>query len=73
MMERIPSIHSVWLGLVLKKIPEFSDDFSMDRFNDRLKLQKIIYLLQAFDVYLGYNFGWYLRGPYCSIASHISS
>ena len=66
-MQKIASIHAVWLGFILKKIPNYSDGFSMDTFDERLKLQKTIYLLQAFGVYLGYDFGWYLRGPYCSI------
>lgn len=38
----------------------------MDDFDDRLKLQKLIYILQSFGVYLGYDFSYYLRGPYCS-------
>jgi len=37
----------------------------MDSFEDRLVLQKAIYLAQAKGVRLGYYFGWYLRGPYC--------
>ena len=53
------------LGFILKQIPEF--EFSMDSFDDRLKLQKSLYLLQSFGIYLGYDFSWYLRGPYCSI------
>ena len=52
------------LGFVLKQIPDF--DFSMDVFEDRLKLQKSLYLLQSFGIYLGYDFSWYLRGPYCT-------
>jgi len=36
----------------------------MSTFNGRLTLQKTIYLLQAFGVYIGYDFSWYLRGPY---------
>ena len=52
------------LGLILR---HFEIDFSMDRFDDRLKLQKFIYLLHVFDIYLGYEFSWYLRGPYCSL------
>ena len=56
---------SVELGFILKQIPDY--DFSMNGFPDRLKLQKTIYLLQVFGVYLGYDFSWYLRGPYCSI------
>jgi hypothetical protein len=35
-----------------------------DSFDERLKLQKVVYLLQAFGVQLGYGFGWYKYGPY---------
>lgn len=52
------------LGFILRQFPAM--EFSMDTFGDRLRLQKFIYLLQAFDVYLGYDYSWYLRGPYCS-------
>ena len=52
------------LGVILRQFPEFQ--FSMDTFDGRLKLQKLIYLLQASDVFLGYHYSWYLRGPYCS-------
>ena len=56
---------TIELGFILKQIPDF--DFSMNMFSDRLRLQKTIYLLQAFGIYLGYDFSWYLRGPYCSL------
>lgn len=36
----------------------------IDTFNDRLLMQKSVYLAQALGVNLGYHFGWYLRGPY---------
>lgn len=52
------------LGTVLRQFPKF--EFSMDEFDARLRLQKFIYLLQTFDVFLGYNYNWYIRGPYCS-------
>ena len=52
------------LGVLLKNIPDYQ--FSMAGFNDRLRLQKTVYLLQAFGIYLGYDFSWYLRGPYCT-------
>lgn len=52
------------LGYILKLVP--NADFKMDGFNDRLRLQKIVYMLQAFGVYLGYGFSWYFRGPYCT-------
>jgi len=52
------------LGYILKLVP--NADFKMDSFNDRLRLQKIVYMLQAFGVDLGYGFSWYFRGPYCT-------
>ena len=52
------------LGFIMRQFPAI--EFSMDTFSDRLRLQKFIYLLQAFDIYLGYDYSWYLRGPYCS-------
>ncbi len=39
-------------------------DYNLQTFGDRLILQKTVYLLQAFGIYLGYQFNWYLRGPY---------
>jgi len=38
--------------------------FKLDTFEDRLILQKTVYLAQACGVHLGYYFHWYLRGPY---------
>ena len=52
------------LGYILKLVP--NSDFKMDTFDDRLRLQKLVYILQAFGVYLGYGFSWYFRGPYCT-------
>lgn len=52
------------LGYVLRQLPRF--EFSMRDFDHRLRVQKLVYLLQAFDVYMGYDYSWYLRGPYCS-------
>jgi len=51
-------------GYVLKSIPNSA--FTMAEFSDRLRLQKLIYLVEAFGVYLGYDYSWYLRGPYCT-------
>lgn len=43
-----------------------SDEFGLrrDSTGNRLKLQKMIYLLQAYGLQLGYGFGWYKYGPY---------
>ncbi len=38
----------------------------LDTFNRRLTVQKALYLAQALGVDMGYFFGWYLHGPYCS-------
>lgn len=38
--------------------------FSIDSFDNRLILQKAIYLAQAAGVNLGYYYHWYLYGPY---------
>ena len=64
----ISSRTAVELGYILKHVPGY--EFSMDEFNDRLRFQKTVYLLQAFGINRGYNFSWYLRGPYCSLAAH---
>jgi len=37
---------------------------TMTSFDERLALQKTIYLAQQVGVPLGYQFSWYLRGPY---------
>ncbi|MCY4261559.1 MAG: hypothetical protein OXC91_15040 [Rhodobacteraceae bacterium] len=55
---------AVNLGYILKMVPHAPD--GMATFDDRLRLQKLVYMIEAFDVYLGYDFSWYLRGPYCT-------
>jgi hypothetical protein len=39
-------------------------DFKIGSFQDRLILQKAMYLVQAAGVHLGYHYQWYLHGPY---------
>jgi uncharacterized protein YwgA len=56
----MPTTRQALLAGVLRRIGQFS----LDKFQDRLRLQKTVYLLQAFGIYLGYNFNWYLYGPY---------
>ena len=34
-------------------------------FRDRLRLQKLVYIVQMAGLDLGYRYNWYLRGPYC--------
>ena len=59
-MKDVPTSRQSVLAAALQRIGEFS----LDRFEDRLKLQKTVYLLQVFGFYLGYPFNWYLYGPY---------
>ena len=42
----------------------------MSEFDNRLKYQKIIYLLQSSSLSLGYGFNWYIKGPYSSPLAH---
>lgn len=59
---------AVELGYILRHVPGY--EFSMSTFEARLRFQKTVYLLQAFGINRGYDFSWYLRGPYCSLAAH---
>jgi uncharacterized protein YwgA len=40
------------------------ENASISSFTDRKRMQKLAYLIEAFDIRLGYNFNWYLYGPY---------
>ncbi|MCJ8307344.1 MAG: hypothetical protein HRU07_09880 [Nitrosopumilus sp.] len=42
---------------------------SMDMFDDKLEVQKIVYLAQTYGINLEYPFEWYIRGPYCKQVS----
>lgn len=43
----------------------FDREFQYEKFEDRLKMQKVIYLLQNMGISVGdYNFMWYKHGPY---------
>jgi hypothetical protein len=36
----------------------------LETFDERMAIQKKIYLCQAAGIHLGYRYNWYLRGPY---------
>ena len=42
---------------------------SMKEFDDKLEVQKIAYMAQTYGIDLGYEFEWYIRGPYCKQVS----
>lgn len=37
---------------------------NVDTFDSRVKLQKLVYLSESFGIPLGFNFTWYVYGPY---------
>lgn len=49
------------LNLFLQALGE---DVSVASLEDRLRLQKAVYLGQLFGVDLGYRYSWYVKGPY---------
>lgn len=49
------------LAALMKEI----GNFDMGTFEGRLSFQKTVQILQSFGIDLGYNYNWYLRGPYC--------
>jgi uncharacterized protein YwgA len=50
------------LKLVLDAIGQ---PLNLATFQDRLRIQKKLYLAQLSGLDLGYRFSWYLHGPYC--------
>jgi len=57
---------SVYEGNETLRILNSLCNVSLDKFNDRLRLQKLGYLAQALGASGGFTFSWYLRGPYSS-------
>src|SRR5689334_17804093 len=55
MSDRVRALH-----LILR---ELGIDDSIDTVDQRLTIQKAIYLVQT-KIGLGYSYGWYLKGPY---------
>lgn len=50
--------------LLAKSLEAAQLPLNVKTFNDRLILQKSVYLLQAAGIHMGYRFRWYIRGPY---------
>ena len=45
-------------------LKNFYSTFDMSSFQNRLKLQKIVYLIQTNGINLGFGYNFYLYGPY---------
>ena len=54
----------------MKRIGNFNGERFRNNFEDRLIFQKTIYLLQAFGLYIGIPFSWYLHGPYSMVLAN---
>jgi len=63
-------VREVGTKRILAKILNFLERngfrFNVEEFEDRLRLQKYIYLFKYCGLDPGYNFSFYLRGPYSS-------
>lgn len=51
-------------GAILKLVGNVRPERIPRSFDERVKLQKTVYLLQEFGFDLGYDFSWYVHGPY---------
>ena len=58
------------LGGLLRRIGNFEPNLFLTSFDARLVFQKTIYLLQAFGLFLGFKFSWYISGPYSPTVAH---
>lgn len=57
--------------IVLKLVLDAVDQpLELDSFEQRLMIQKKVYLAQLTGLDLAYRFGWYLRGPYSRELTH---
>ncbi|MGC9108605.1 MAG: hypothetical protein ACP5IE_10520, partial [Infirmifilum sp.] len=55
------------LDIVLAILKYAKPDFHLDvknSFDDRLRLQKYVFIMEKLNLDLGYSFNMYLRGPY---------
>ncbi len=50
--------------LLAKSLEAAGVRLSVETFDERLILQKAVYLLQSAGIHMGYRFRWYLKGPY---------
>lgn len=58
------NVPRIFLKLILEQAG--IENIKLDSFSQRFNIQKRIYLTQILGLDLGYRFGWYLRGPYCT-------
>jgi len=52
------------LSRIVNSLRKVGFDFKVNYFNNRLKLQKYVFLLRRYGIDLGYSYNYYIRGPY---------
>jgi len=52
------------LAKIVNSLKKVGFDFKVSHFNNRLKLQKYVFLLRRYGIDLGYSYNYYIRGPY---------
>jgi uncharacterized protein YwgA len=53
-----------YIGGIVKRIGIFDPTEFVESLDHRIRFQKAIYVIQAFDIDLGYSFSWYVHGVY---------
>jgi uncharacterized protein YwgA len=53
-----------YIGGIIKRVGIFDPEEFADSLEHRIRFQKIVYLIQAFDIDLGHSFSWYMHGVY---------
>lgn len=52
--------------LVLRFLDVTEKKFNIDTLEERIKLQKLLYLAQTYGLNFDYHYSWYFHGPYSS-------
>ncbi len=63
-MNTVMSTNIRKLAGFVKALEKIGFNFNVRLFNNRLKLQKFVFLAKQYGIDLGYNFNLYIRGPY---------
>ena len=65
-MQAIDQTQLTSADILFLSLNELGIQPSVDSFEDRLRVQKVAFVLQQCGVRLNYRYSWYLRGPYSS-------
>lgn len=60
-----------YVGGLVKRVGNFRAGAYGKEIEERKQFQKTVYLMQAFGIKLGYDFSWYIEGPYSSALADV--